>query len=113
MMPSFRCRSSIALVRLAFWSGCLFAGAALTARAATPGAQPELAFIVAGDMRSFTENTKPDGKRFFDGACEAMKRVGPGAFSKVNTAGDRAWVEIYRADPTGVDYQLRKSVELN
>ncbi len=31
-------------------------------------------------MRSFTQNTKSDGKRFFDGACEAMKRVGPGAF---------------------------------
>jgi hypothetical protein len=31
-------------------------------------------------MRSYTENTKKDGKRFFDGACEAMARVGPGAF---------------------------------
>jgi len=40
----------------------------------------EFSFVTAGDMRSFTENTKPDGKRFFDGACEAMKRVGPGAF---------------------------------
>jgi 3',5'-cyclic AMP phosphodiesterase CpdA len=31
-------------------------------------------------MLSYTENTKPDGRRFFDGACEAMRRVGPGAF---------------------------------
>jgi 3',5'-cyclic AMP phosphodiesterase CpdA len=37
-------------------------------------------FTVAGDMRSYTENAKPDGKRFFDGACEAMSRVGPGSF---------------------------------
>ncbi len=43
-------------------------------------AEPSLAFTLAGDMRSFTENTKPDGKRFFDGACEAMQRVGPGEF---------------------------------
>ena len=42
--------------------------------------EPSLAFTLAGDMRSFTENTKADGKRFFDGACEAMQRVGPGAF---------------------------------
>ena len=43
-------------------------------------AEASLAFTVAGDMRSFTENTKHDGKRFFDGACEAMQRIGPGAF---------------------------------
>jgi hypothetical protein len=53
---------------------------ALFARAADATAEPDLAFTVAGDMRSFTENPKPDGKRFFDGACEAMQRVGPGAF---------------------------------
>ena len=44
---------------------------------ATPA---DFSFVTAGDMRSFTENTKADGKRFFDGTCEAMKRVGPGAF---------------------------------
>lgn len=55
---------------------CLFF-ITLAVRAAEPAS---LAFTVAGDMRSFTENTKADGKRFFDGACEAMKRVGPGAF---------------------------------
>jgi 3',5'-cyclic AMP phosphodiesterase CpdA len=49
--------------------------------AAEPTTPPaEFSFTTAGDMRSFTENTKSDGKRFFDGACEAMKRVGPGAF---------------------------------
>lgn len=79
MRPSSHCHLS-SLARVVLWSGCLLAGLALTARAADRAAQPELAFIVAGDMRSFTENTKPDGKRFFDGACEAMKRVGPGAF---------------------------------
>lgn len=47
-------------------------------RAADPA--PSLVFFTAGDMRSFTENTKNDGRRFFDGACEAMARVGPGAF---------------------------------
>lgn len=55
----------------------------VAALAAPPAAGPgeaSLAFTVAGDMRSFTENTKDDGKRFFDGACEAMQRVGPGAF---------------------------------
>ncbi|HVS53290.1 MAG TPA: metallophosphoesterase [Opitutaceae bacterium] len=45
-----------------------------------PATAAEFSFCTAGDMRSFTENTKPDGKRFFDGACEAMARVGPGAF---------------------------------
>jgi len=49
-------------------------------RAALPAVNADIAFVVAGDMRSFTENPKSDGKRFFDGACEAMKRVGPGAF---------------------------------
>jgi hypothetical protein len=58
----------------------LLATLPLAARAATAGAGAELAFFVAGDMRSFTENPKADGKRFFDGACEAMKRVGSGAF---------------------------------
>lgn len=46
----------------------------------TGAAEPSLSFCTAGDMRSFTENPKGDGKRFFDGACEAMQRVGPGAF---------------------------------
>src|SRR5947209_3447239 len=43
-------------------------------------ASPEFSFVTAGDMRSYTENTRADGKRYFDGACEAMQRVGPGAF---------------------------------
>jgi hypothetical protein len=36
-------------------------------------------FVVAGDMRNFTE-LLPDGRRQFDGACEAMAQVGPGSF---------------------------------
>ncbi|MDB6021305.1 MAG: metallophosphoesterase [Pedosphaera sp.] len=39
----------------------------------------DYSFMVAGDMRGFLTSDKP-GKRYFDGACEAMKRVGPGAF---------------------------------
>jgi hypothetical protein len=56
------------------------AALALVANGATVPTAKEFAFVVAGDMRSFTENTKGDGKRYFDGACAAMKRVDPGAF---------------------------------
>ncbi len=48
-----------------------------TQRAAS---EPEFSFTAAGDQRFYYENTKADGKRWFDGACEAIKRVGPGAF---------------------------------
>lgn len=58
----------------------MLAACALLARAAAPAGNADIAFVVAGDMRSFTENPKGDGKRFFDGACEAMQRVGAGAF---------------------------------
>ncbi len=68
-MSSF-IRSSVRLLLMFSLAGLL--------RAADP--TPSLVFFTAGDMRSFTENTKPDGKRFFDGTCEAMARVGPGAF---------------------------------
>ena len=36
-------------------------------------------FAVAGDMRNFA-GSPPPGKRYFDGACEALKTVGGGAF---------------------------------
>ena len=36
-------------------------------------------FAVAGDMRNFT-NGAPAGKRYFDGTCEALRNIGPGAF---------------------------------
>lgn len=39
----------------------------------------DFSFVVAGDMRNFT-GPLPDGKRQFDGACEAMKQVGAGEF---------------------------------
>ena len=73
---------------------------ALLGRAATPAATAELAFFVAGDMRSFTENPKADGKRFFDGACEAMKDTGSGAFllspGDIDPpAGNRAVLDTY------------------
>jgi len=43
------------------------------------------AFVAAGDMRNFAAGA-PAGKRYFDGVCEAMQRVGPGAF--MVTPGD-------------------------
>ena len=39
----------------------------------------DFSFIAAGDMRNFVAPLA-DGKRQFDGACEAMKAVGPGEF---------------------------------
>ena len=48
-----------------------------------PGAG--FAFSVAGDMRSFV-GTAPAGKVYFDGACQALKSIGPGAF--MLTPGD-------------------------
>lgn len=37
----------------------------------------------------------------------------PSSFLKFRIVGDDAWVDIYRADPNGVDYQLRKTVSLD
>lgn len=45
----------------------------------------EFSFFVAGDMQNFAAGA-PEGKRYFDGACEAMQRVGAGAF--LLTPGD-------------------------
>src|SRR5512137_1156925 len=36
-------------------------------------------FAAAGDMRNFA-GPAPAGKRYFDGACEALQQVGAGAF---------------------------------
>jgi 3',5'-cyclic AMP phosphodiesterase CpdA len=66
--------------RAVLLTSLLFVDVAAFGQSPRPGAAPGLAFTVAGDMRSFTENPNADGKRFFDGACEAMRRVGPGAF---------------------------------
>jgi 3',5'-cyclic AMP phosphodiesterase CpdA len=54
--------------------------AAVLCLAPLPAAEPVFSFCTAGDMRSFTENPQSDGRRFFDGVCEAMQRVGPGEF---------------------------------
>lgn len=46
----------------------------------TNSTSPEgFSFMVAGDMRSFV-GPAPAGRRYFDGACEAMRSVGAGAF---------------------------------
>jgi hypothetical protein len=37
----------------------------------------------------------------------------PSTFLKFRVAGQKAWVDIYRGNTNGVDYQLRKTVELN
>ena len=72
LLRTFRDRITLALAVLLI-SGC--------AAEKFPGApETSLAFTTAGDMRSYTENTTGDGRRFFDGVCEAMQRVGPGAF---------------------------------
>jgi hypothetical protein len=47
--------------------------ASTTAHGAETSAR--LSFFVAGDMRNFVTNA-PEGKRYFDGACEAMKPIG-------------------------------------
>lgn len=64
----------MALAALTLFTGCL-----VPALIGQPTAS-ELSFVVAGDMRSFGINPSDNGKRFFDGACEAMRRVGPGRF---------------------------------
>jgi hypothetical protein len=42
-------------------------------------AQTDFSFITAGDMRSFMTGQKP-GQRGFDGLCEAVHQLDPGAF---------------------------------
>jgi hypothetical protein len=37
----------------------------------------------------------------------------PSTFLKFRVSGENAWVDIYRADKDGVEYKLRKTVELN
>lgn len=44
------------------------------------GASTEaFSFIAAGDMRGFV-GPAPAGKQYFDGLCDALKAIGPGAF---------------------------------
>jgi predicted phosphodiesterase len=37
----------------------------------------------------------------------------PSTFLRFRVSGSQAWVDVYRADPKGVKYQLRKTVELD
>jgi predicted phosphodiesterase len=62
-------------VALVCWS---LAGARAAAQATGTGTE-DFAFVAAGDMRGFV-GPAPAGKRYFDGVCEALKAVGPGAF---------------------------------
>lgn len=56
---------------------------AQTASAAASAAQPDdYSFAVTCDMRGFV-GPAPKGKRYFDGACEALRDLGPGAFMLV------------------------------
>jgi hypothetical protein len=36
----------------------------------------------------------------------------PSTFLKIRVSGEQTWVDIYRADPKGVSYKLRETVEL-
>ena len=40
---------------------------------------PQYSFAITADMRSYV-GPAPKGKRYFDGACEALREVGPGEF---------------------------------
>jgi hypothetical protein len=82
LFPSFvgRCTRHAVKIFGAMALGCIPAALLAASAQADSAPAPESAFILAGDMRSFTENPSSDGRRFFDGACEAMARVGPGAF---------------------------------
>ena len=57
----------------------LLAVAGSCASAQTAATTNEFSFVMAGDMRNFVEPL-PDGKRQFDGACEAIRSAGAGAF---------------------------------
>jgi len=59
--------------------GIAFICLALTACRTPSQNGDHFSFITAGDMRSFT-GPAPAGKRYFDGACEALRKVGKGAF---------------------------------
>ncbi|MBI2496805.1 MAG: hypothetical protein HYV75_02365, partial [Opitutae bacterium] len=37
----------------------------------------------------------------------------PSTFLKFRIRGEQVWVDIYRADPTGTEYTLRKTVLLD
>ncbi|HWF18558.1 MAG TPA: metallophosphoesterase [Verrucomicrobiae bacterium] len=57
----------------------LFGSLGHIAFAQSHATEPDYSFFVAGDMRSFLWHA-PEGKMYFDGACDAMKQAGPAAF---------------------------------
>jgi hypothetical protein len=64
------------------WCAVLVSVALVAGRASgqtNPAAAEDFSFVAAGDMRQFV-GPAPAGLRYFDGACEAMKAIGPGAF---------------------------------
>jgi 3',5'-cyclic AMP phosphodiesterase CpdA len=63
----------------------LAAGGCRLPTSADAAGSERFSFVAAGDMRQFAASTTP-GKRYFDGVCEALQRVGPGAF--MITPGD-------------------------
>jgi hypothetical protein len=62
-------------------SGLLLVALAISHASAqtNPAGAEEFSFIAAGDMRNFV-GPAPAGKRYFDGACEALQSIGAGAF---------------------------------
>jgi Calcineurin-like phosphoesterase len=71
---------SFACIRVCAVSLFLFTLCAPSLHAQSPQITPSnYSFFVAGDMRSFLWHA-PAGKSYFDGACDAMKQAGPGAF---------------------------------
>ena len=72
--------------------GAVACGALIAWQTASPASEPSPAaanvsqstpgnfsFVTAGDMRNYV-GPAPAGKRYFDGLCEALKSIGPGAF---------------------------------
>jgi hypothetical protein len=69
----------VQLKRLLFWALAALITTAWPVYAQTNSGDPaEFSFAVAGDMRSFVGRA-PAGKKYFDGACEALKAIGAGA----------------------------------
>ena len=74
--------SSVAVVCVAL-AACKTATPASESAPAAAGqrqaAPVSFSFVTAGDMRNFV-GPAPAGKRYFDGLCEALQTIGPGAF---------------------------------
>jgi predicted phosphodiesterase len=71
--------------RSALRTGFIFLASLTLAACQTPSHTENFSFAVAGDMRQFVTSTNKS-ERYFDGTCDAMKRVGAGEF--LITPGD-------------------------